>query len=163
MYNTNAGLRTTPGGSPAVEAIEIIYFQRVAPETELSNTSRTSPFSAGYPYAPRFILFAALNPPVRGLFSSESFIPQAGIAGVSYEVSTTKPWHAKLVRYNAIGEKETIGTIVLKGPNKKSRGSILPSVATTMLDGNGSFMSVPIKVANKKGRYSVNLNLYGGG
>ena len=163
VHNTNEGLRTTPGGSPAVETIEMIDFQRVAPGTALTNTTKTAPFSAGYPYAPRFLLFAELNPEVRGEFTSDSFIPQTGIEGVSYEVNERKPWRAKLIRYNAVGEVEKIGVIVMKGPNKKHRGEILPPVGITTIGGNGSFLSVPVKVANKKGRYAVKINLFAGG
>ena len=163
VHNTNDGLRTTPGGSPAVETIELIDFQRVSPGTELTNTTKTSPFSAGYPYAPRFIMFEALDPEVRGQFTAASFIPQPGIDGVTYEVSHKKPWRAKLVQYNSSGEKETIGVIVMRGPNKRSRGEILPSVGNTIVGGNGSAFSVPVKVGSKAGYYTVTVSFYGGG
>lgn len=163
IHNTNEGLRTTPGGSPAVETVELIDFQRVAAGTELSNTTKTSPFSAGYPYAPRFVLFEALDPAVRGQFTDASFIPQVGIEGVTYEVSHKKPWRAELVHYNSSGEKEIIGTIVMAGPRKKNRGQILPSVGMTTIGGNGSFFSVPVKVGKKTGNYTVTVSFYGGG
>lgn len=163
VSNTNEGLRTTPGGSPAVETIEMIDFQRVAPGTELTNTTKTSPFSSGYPYAPRFILFEELNQDVRGQFTAESFIPQAGIAGITYEVNSKKPWKAKLIQTDLSGEEKEIGVIRMKGPNKKSRGEILPAVATTTLDGNGSFLSVPVKVGSKSGKYTVKIKLDDGG
>ena len=163
VHNTNDGLRTTPGGSPAVETIELIDFQRVSPGTELTNTTKTSPFSAGYPYAPRFIMFEALDPDVRGEFTAASFIPQAGLNGVTYEVSNRKPWRAKLVQFNSSGEKETIGSIVMAGPSKRSRGEILPSVGSTVVGGNGSAFSVPVKVGNKAGNYTVTVRFYGGG
>jgi len=163
ISNTNDGLRTTPGGSPAVETIESINFQRVATGTELTNTTKTTPFSAGYPYAPRFILFEALNPDVRGQFTTESFIPQAGLEGVTYEVSSKKPWRAKLFIYNTAGKKETVGVIVISGPKKKDRGRILPPVATTILGGNGSILSVPVKVGSAAGSYKVKVSLEDGG
>ena len=162
IHNTNAGL-TSPGGSPAAETVELIDFQHVAPGTELTNTTKSTPFSAGFPYAPRFLLFEALNPEVRGLFTAESFIPQAGIDGVTYEVSSKKPWRAKLVRYNSNGEKESIGVIVMKGPNRKNRGEILPPVSPTTVGGNGSILSVPVKVSNKAGKYTVSVKLDHGG
>lgn len=162
VHNTNDGLRTTPGGSPAVETIELIDFQRVSPNVELTNTTETSPFSAGYPYAPRFIMFEALDPDVRGEFTEASFIPQAGIEGVTYEVKNKKPWKAKLVRYSS-GETKTIGVITMSGPDKRSRGEILPSIGMTTIAGNGSSFSVPVKVGNEKGNYEVTISFYGGG
>ena len=163
IYNTNEGLRTTPGGSPAVETIEMIDFQRVSPNTELTNTTKTTPFSSGYPYAPRFILFEEFNSAVRGLFTSESFIPQVGIDGVTYEVNSKKPWKAKLYRFTLSGEKESIGVIKMKGPDKKNRGQILPSIGLTTIGGNGSFFSVPVKVSDKTGVYTVKVRLNDGG
>jgi len=164
VFNTNDGLRTTPGGSPDVETIELIDFQRVAPGTELTNTTKTAPFSAGYPYAPRFIMFEALDPEVRGQFTEASFIPQAGIAGITYELHPRKPWRAKLVQTTATGEKKTVGVIVMKGPNKHNRGTILPSVGSTSdEEGNGSRFSVPVRVGNKTGKYTVTVRFHGGG
>ncbi len=163
IHITNDGLRTTPGSSPDVETIELIDFQRVLPGTSLTNTTKTAPFSAGYPYAPRFIIFEALDPTVRGQFTDASFIPQAGIAGISYEIHPTKPWRAKLIEINSVGQQKTVGSIVMKGPDKHSRGEILPSVGSTSLDGNGSRFSVPVKVGNKPGRYTVTVRFHGGG
>ncbi len=164
VFNTNDGLRTTPGGSPAVETIELIDFQRVTPGTELTNTTKTSPFSGGYPYAPRFIMFETLDPELRGQFTEASFIPQAGISGISYEIHPRKPWRAKLIETNSFGESKTVGVIIMKGPDKRSRGEILPSVGSTSNEeGNGSRFSVPVKVGNKTGKYTVTVRFFGGG
>ncbi len=164
VHITNEGLRTTPGGSPAVETIELIDFQRVGPGTVLDNTNKTTPFSAGYPYAPRYILFDDLDPSLRGEFTEASFIPQIGLAGVTYEIKKEKPWRAKLVQYTGTG-KHTIGAVDMSGPSRDSRGKLLPSIGQTTAssDANGSFFSVPVQVGDMPGEYRVTVTLYGGG
>jgi len=162
VHNTNEGLRTSGGGSPLAETVELIDFQRVAPATALTNTTKVTPFSAGYPYAPRFLMFEELDPAARGEFTAASYIPMAGIENVTYEVNPKKPWQAKLVHMTDRGKK-TIGKIVMRGPKKKSRGMILPSLGLTTLDGNGSYLSVPVKVGHKKGLYTVTVKMFAGG
>lgn len=162
IHNTNEGLRTRPGGSPDAETIENVDFQRVKPNTALTNTEKTEPFSVGFPYAPRFLMFEELDPNVRGNFTDASFIPQVGIDNVTYEVNSKKPWTAKLVQM--IGtETETIGAIVIRGPTKSSRGMILPSPGLITVGGNGSFLSVSVQVGRKKGVYTVTVTLLEGG
>ncbi len=153
IHNTNAGLRTRPGGSPDAELIENVNFQRVGPGTKLTNMQKTVPFSAGLPYAPRFLLFEALE------VSGDSFIPQDGIANVSYAVDADRPWIATVLE-NGIN---VVGTIVMSGPSAGSRGEILPSPGPTVLDGNGSFLNVPVEVGSESGVYTVTVSLLGGG
>ncbi len=162
VHITNEGLRTTPGGSPAVETVELIDYQRVAPNTTLTNKDKMTPFSAGFPYAPRFLLFEALDPDVRGQFTEASFIPQPGIENVTYEVDRKRPWKAKLQQITA-NDVETIGYITIRGPEYDSPGMILPSPGLTTLDGNGSFLSVPVKVGEEDGTYRVTVRLFHGG
>ncbi len=158
IHNTNAGLRTTPGGSPLVETIELIDFQRVAPNTALTNDTQYSPFSAGYPYAPRFLLFEELDQSVRGLFTPASYIAQPGIENVTYEVNAHKPWKAKLVQVTETG-RNMIGKIEIKGHH----GTILPSPGLTTIGGNGSYLTVPVRVGDEDGEYKVTVSLSHGG
>ncbi len=162
LHNTNAGLRTTPADSPAVETIELIDFQRVKPNTALTNAQKHTPFSAGYPYAPRFLLFEELDQSVRGQFTPASYIDQPGVENVTYVVNTSKPWKAKLIQVTATGNS-TIGEIEIKGGKGTSHGTILPSPELTTVGGNGSFLTVPVRVGNKKGTYKVKVSLSGGG
>jgi hypothetical protein len=164
---TNAGLATGGQGSPAtidVETVESVTFQHVAPNTALANTVRPAgqPFSAGAPYAPRFLLFEeqALQP--------DSYIPFKGIAGVGYVVNGKKPWKADVVEdSNANGipdsDDHKIGEIRMKGPDD-SPGTILASSAlTTSGDGvsgpNGSVFNVPVQVGAQPGVYTVEVSL----
>jgi len=162
VNNTNEGLRTPKGGSPVAETIELIDFQRVAPNTSLTNSSAYVPFSAGAPYAPRFVLFEALDENVRGQFTQASFIPQAGIANVTYEVKVDEPWKANLVEVTPT-QTLIIGTILLTGPDEHSPGLILPSQGLTILNKNGSFLNVPTKVGASIGTYKVMINMHDGG
>jgi len=161
VHNTNDGLRTTPGGSPLVETIELIDFQRVGPNTALTNDQQYSPFSAGYPYAPRFLLFEELDQSVRGQFTEASYIRQPGIENVTYEVNARKPWKAKLIQVTTTGNV-TIGKIEIKG-HDDSHGTILPSPGLTTIGGNGSHLTVPVRVGDEDGKYKVKVSLSGGG
>ena len=158
-HNTNEGLRTRPGGSPLVETIELIDFQRVAPNTALTNDTQYSPFSAGYPYAPRFLLFEELDQSVRGLFTPASYIAQPGIENVTYEVNSHKPWKAKLIQVTETG-RHKIGKIEIKG---HGHGTILPSPGLTTIGGNGSYLTVPVRVGDEDGEYKVTVSLSHGG
>ncbi|MHB1241518.1 MAG: hypothetical protein ACYC18_13620 [Gammaproteobacteria bacterium] len=170
VFVTNDGLVTGNQGSPAsttAELVESTNFQHVAPGSMLVHTAKAVPFSAGAPYAPRFLLFeaAALQP--------NPFIPQRGIAGVGYIVDAHHPWRARLVQdSNGNGKADAgdqvIGRIVFKGPGGSSRGQILPSdVLTTSGDGvtgaNGSVLSVPVQMGSHRGVYQVKVSLNRGG
>jgi hypothetical protein len=165
---TNAGLATGGQGSPAtvnVETVESVTFQHVAPNTVLENTVRPAgmPFSAGTPYAPRFLLFE------EQALQSDSFVPFKGIAGVGYVVDEHKPWKADVVEdSNANGvpdqDDHKIGEIRIKGPSRNSTGTILPSMALTSSgDGvsgpNGSVFNVPVQVGADTGVYAVKVSL----
>lgn len=162
VYVTNAGLTEN------VELAESTNFQRVAPGTMMFNSAKRSPFSAGAPYAPRFLLFDAIaNQP-------DSFIPQKGLAAIGYVVNVDQPWRARIVRdTNANGTPDTgddtIGHLVLVGFNREGeRGRILESAALTVSgDGvsgdNGSVMSVPVQVGGARGYYFLIAYLDGGG
>jgi len=162
IYISNEGLRTPGGGNPAAETNELIDFQRVAPNTALTNDTPHVPFSAGRPYAPRFLMFEALDPAVRGEFTAASYIPQAGIANVTYVINKKKPWKAKLVQITDAGTK-TIGKIKIEGPDDDESSMILPSPGLTTIGGNGSFLTVPVKVGEEAGTYDVKVKLSGGG
>ena len=155
VHITNAGLTTGAQGNPATvttELVESTNFQHVGSNTELSNIVKTQPFSAGAPYAPRFLLFESIDG------QADSFIPQQGIANVGYIVDPDRPWVAKLVE-NA---NTVIGAIVISGPSMYSRGMILPSDQLTTATGNGSVLSVPVKTGSKRGIYTVTLTLVNG-
>jgi len=154
VHITNAGLTTGGQGSPTTttaELVESTNFQRVAPNTSMTNTAKTNPFSAGAPYAPRFLLFEALED------QPDSFIPQVGIENVTYTVNSRKPSTATLTENGT-----TIGTIEMKGP-KKSNGTILVSPGLTTIGGNGSVLNVPVQVGSKPGLYTVQVELLFGG
>ena len=137
------------------EVVETSNFQRVAPGALLINTVRGTPVSAGAPYAPRFVLFDELaNQP-------DSFIPQKGIAGVSYLVDAKKPTKARLVldtNGNGVADagNQQIGTVQLKFKGReKGKGekdndaAILPSLILTssgdgVTDANSSILNVPV-------------------
>jgi len=153
---TNAGLTTGGQGSPntlSAELVESTIFQHVAAETRLVETMKLVPFSAGRPYAPRFLLFdESANQP-------DSFIPQVGLENVSYLVDPARPWTAKLV----VDGSEVIGAITLAGPMSSSRGMILANDQVTAIGGNGSVLNVPVKVGKMKGLYTLTVTLVGGG
>jgi hypothetical protein len=168
---TNAGLATGGQGSPATvtaELVESVTFQHVAPHTILTNTVRPAgqPFSAGLPYAPRFLLFEALDG------QPDSFIPQKGIANLGYVVKENKPTEAKLVEDsngNGIPDNNdvVVGKITLNGPSTASSGvSLAGDVLTTSGDGitgpNGSVLNVPIQVGDQAGVYRVMVSLHHG-
>ena len=154
VHFTNAGLTTGSQGSPATttaELVESTLFQQVAPGTELLNTTKTVPFSAGAPYAPRFLLFEDVN------VSGTSFIPQDGIAGVDYVI--IRP-NIALLQENG----NNIGVIVLRGPRGRNGSTILPSFGPTpALSGNGSVLNVPVKVGNRRGVYKLIVKMFHGG
>lgn len=145
-YVTNAGLVSQQ------EVSENTDFQHVAPGTQLTNTQLTTPFSAGAPYAPRFLLFESLAT------SGVSYIPQPGLDNVSYIVDPRKPWRAQVMQDNKV-----IGRLLLKGPNRRSRGVILASPGATVANGNGSVFNVPVQVGQQPGVYRLKLSLKGGG
>jgi len=154
VHITNAGLTTGAQGNPntlAAERVEMVQFQKVAPNTMLMNSTKSVPFSSGTPYAPRFLLFENANA------QADKFIPQSGIDGVDYMVDSVRPWTAKLM------ENETvIGAIVMEGPTGKSRGMLLPSTGSTTIGGNGSVLNVPVKVGKRSGIYKVTVTLIDG-
>ncbi len=156
VHITNAGLTTGGQGSPATttaELVESTVFQRVEPNTALTRTIKAVPFSAGAPYAPRFLLFEAVE------VSGDLFIPQDGIADVDYVVDAKRP-HIAHLQENGVN----IGIIMMSGPHGKSRGAILPSSgATPALSGNGSILNVPVQVGSKEGIYTVKVKLSNGG
>jgi len=156
IHVTNAGLTTGGQGSPATvtaELVESTNFQQVAPDTSMTNTVKTVPFSAGAPYAPRFLLFEANE------LQPDAFIPQLGIENVSYVVDTTNPWIA-ILKENGT---DIIGAIIMSGPSSDSRGTILPSPAPTTIGGNGSVLNVPVQVGSEEGLYTVKVVLLGTG
>lgn len=110
----------------------------------------------------RFLIFEALEPTVRGEFTEASFINQIGIEGVTYEIKKEKPWRAKLVQHTAVGIK-TIGAIVMSGPDKANRGELIATTDLTTVGGNGSILSVPVKVGDAAGAYHLTVTMYGGG
>ena len=162
VHISNEGLRTRGGGSPAAETNELIDFQRVAPNTALTNDTAHVPFSAGRPYAPRFLMFEALDPALRGQFTAASYIPQAGIVNVTYVINSKKPWKANLVQITDTGT-QTIGKIKIEGPGDDHSSMILPSPGLTTVGGNGSFFTVPVKVGEEAGTYEVKVKLSDGG
>ncbi len=166
---TNAGLATGAQGSPATvtaELVESVTFQHIAPETVLSNTVRSGSFSAGAPYAPRFLLFE------ERAGQPDSFIPFKGIAAVGYVVDAEKPWKADLVvdsNGNGVADEddEEIGDIEIQGPSKQSRGTLMAnSSLTSSGDGvsgpNGSILNVPVQVGGQSGVYTVAVSLEDG-
>ena len=154
VHLTNGGLTTGSQGSPnttTAELVESTLYQRVAPGTALTNTSKVVPFSAGAPYAPRFLMFEDVN------VSGTSFIPQAGIAGVDYVNLNDR---VALLQENGA----TIGIIFMTGPRGVDRGRILPSNGPTpALSGNGSILNVPVQVGSRKGVYRVIVKFFRGG
>jgi hypothetical protein len=163
---TNAGLATPRQGSPltvTAELIESVTYQRVAPDTELTNTVRSGSFSDGAPYAPRFLMFEELAG------QPDSFIPFKGIAQVGYVIDARKPWKADLVvdsNGNGVADSgdEEIGEIEMHGPSRKSRGVLLENASlTTSGDGisgpNGSILNVPVTVGSETGVYTVTVTL----
>lgn len=164
VHVTNAGLTTASQGSAdtlTAELIENTDFQRVRPNTALLNTEKAEPFSAGKPYAPRFLLFEALAA------QPDSFLPQLGIADVSYEIDPQRPWTATLVQGNSTGDPlaspTTIGAVYISGPSEMSRGELLPNSLPTVLNGNGSILNIPVRVGHMRGDYHVTVELIGGG
>lgn len=151
IHLTNIGIASPPL-SPDLELVESSNFQHVAPDTRLENTERTVPFSAGAPYAPRYLLFESLET------GGSSFIPQPGIANVGYAVDAQRPWSASLLENGDI-----VGAIVMSGPSADSRGRLLPSDTLTTLGGNGSVLSVPVQVGHRPGIYRVKVSFVGGG
>jgi hypothetical protein len=151
VHVTNVGL-ASPLMSPNVELVESSNFQYVEPDTRLENTAQAVPFSAGAPYAPRFLLFESLEA------GGKSFIPQPGIDNVGYQIDAERPWVASLLENG-----ERVGSIVMSGPDADNRGTLLPSDALTTLGGNGSVFSVPVQVGHKKGVYTVTVSFVGGG
>jgi len=151
VHLTNGGL-TTRGAPP--ETVEVIDFERVAPNTVVSNTVRPAGglFSDGLPYAPRFSLFEALE------VGGRSFIPQPGIENVGYVVDANNPALATLTENGS-----PIGNIIITGPSVDSRGAILPSNAFTTIGGNGSILSVPVRVGSEEGLYTITMSFNGGG
>jgi hypothetical protein len=164
---TNVGLATGGQGSPATitaELIESVNFQHVAPGTELTNTVKGATFSAGAPYAPRFLLFDKLaNQP-------DSFIPQKGLAGIGY-IQSPDPAHVHMVQdsnFNGVPDADDtiIGHTTISGP-AGSNPSILPSDAlTTSGDGitgpNGSVYNVSVRIGDSEGVYRITAILVDG-
>lgn len=154
VHFTNAGLTTGAQGSPntvSAELVESTLFQHVMPNTELTTVEKHTPFSSGAPYAPRFLLF-------EDIADQDAFIPQAGIENVTYRVDSERPWVAMLKEADRV-----IGSIIMSGPTATDRGMILAPNAPTVLGGNGSLLTVPVKVGSAKGNYKVTVSLLNGG
>ena len=132
--------------------VSLSNFQHVAPHTALVNTTLDGAFANNAPYAPRFLLFDALENQVG------SFIPFAGLSDVAVEVDAGAPWTARLMQYGT-----QIGTAVIAGPSEDSRGVILETGDLSINRPNGSILSVPIQVGSERGSYVLTVTLNGGG
>jgi len=164
---TNVGLATGGQGRPTTttaELVESVNFQHVAPGTELTNTVKGATFSAGAPYAPRFLLFDKLaNQP-------NSFIPQKGLGGIGY-ISSPNPAHVHMVQdtnFNGVPDAgdTIIGHTTISGP-AGSNPEFLPSDALTASgDGitgpNGSVYSVAVRIGDLEGAYRITAILVDG-
>ena len=161
VHITNAGLTTGAQGSPATvtaETVESTHFQRVAPLTSMTNAAKTTPFSAGAPYALRFLLFdEAGNQP-------DPFIPQKGLPDVGYVVVSDT--EADLVMdTNGNGTPDPldakIGSITLTGPGADAQILPNPALTTSGAGGaagpNGSVLNVPVKAGSRRGIYRLTV------
>ncbi len=164
---TNAGVTTSRQGNSATVSAEIdesVHYQHVAINTELTNTLKSTPFSAGTPYALRFLLFAG------SASQPDPFIPQKGIAAVGYYVNAQHPNKATLVQdsnNNGVADEDDLelGEIKISGPDKSAQ--ILQNLnLTTSGDGitgsNGSLLIVPVKVGALAGEYKIKLSMNNG-
>lgn len=166
---TNFGL-ITPIFNPEVtsELVEASNFQRVAPGTALTNTERGESFSAGTPYAPRFVLFESIEG------QPDPFFPMVGIPHVGLVVDTELPSMAQLVQDTdgngtLDATDEAIGQVQISGPDDDSSGEIL-AVADAPLtvsgDGSegptGSILAIPVRVGPSPGLYAVTVALNDG-
>ena len=164
---TNVGLATGGQGSPATvtaELIESVNFQHVETGAMLTNTVRTTSFSDGAPYAPRFLLFDELaNQP-------DSFIPQKGLADIGY-ILTADPTHVHMVEdTNTNGVPDAGDTIIghttISGPEGSNPMFLASDALTTSGDGvtgpNGSVYNVAVKIGNAPGVYRITAILEGG-
>jgi hypothetical protein len=167
---TNSGTRDDDS------VVSLTNYQHVEGGIEMINTERVVPFADGLPYAPQFLLFADFGVHDRDQFptgdvlpgeddtSSEddrSYIPFAGIEGVTVVPSNGNPGIAHLVQYGV----KNVGKVVMTGPTKKSGAAILGNdTPTTASDtANGSRLFVPVKVGNVPGQYTVTIHMNGGG
>ena len=171
VFPINFGLATPMQFSPEVETelIETTNFQRVSPGTQLINTQRGETFAAGMPYAPRFLLMAAIEE------QPDPFGPMVGIPNTGLVVDATTPSVAALVQdSNQDGTLDdtdkTVGQVSISGPDNDNSGKILEIAdAPLTISGNGaegppgSFLNVPVEVGAAAGIYEVTVSLDGGG
>ena len=132
-------------------------FQHVAPNSVLDDTALPGSgiFGDGGPYAPMFLMFAALEDQ-GGI--NPSFIPFDGITGVTVVPDVSESWKATLEQAGL-----QIGTVVMAGPTEESRGIISENLIPTVQGGNGSVLFVPVEVGDEPGLYTVSVSLLGGG
>ncbi|MEZ4863685.1 MAG: hypothetical protein R3C14_20355 [Caldilineaceae bacterium] len=166
----NLGYVTPMQFSPDVitEFVEATNFQHVAPGTQLVNSTRGESFSAGLPYAPRFLLMDAMEK------QPDFFGPMMGIPGVGIAVNADDPTTATLIQDTngdgALDESDTVvGAVTISGPSAASPGQILmlPDAPLTVsgdgLEGSfGSFLDVPLEVGSEPGIYATTVTLDGG-
>jgi len=160
IHITNMGLTTLNQGSyeSRAELIESINFQSVKTGTYLLEKKRVEPFSAGAPYAPRFLIFEASSK------QPNSFIPQLGHQSLSFVKLNNK--------IVAVYEGNTyIGEITLYDPQKddlSNDSKILINEIEVVYSGdgvtgqNGTLIICPIKVGQKRGMYQLSFKLKSG-
>jgi len=164
---TNVGLATGGQGSPTTvtaERVESVNFQHVPTGTVLTNTVKGTSFSAGAPYAPRFLIFDKLaNQP-------DSFIPQKGIAAVGY-IQSDDPTHVHMVQdTNLNGVPDAGDTIIghttISGPAGSNPEILFSDALTTSGDGvsgpNGSVYNVAVRIGDVEGAYRITAILEAG-
>lgn len=151
VHVTNVGLTTPMQGSPATVSaalVESSNFQHVAPGTTLTGIAMGEA-----PYAPRFLLFEAVET------TGDSFIPMPGIADVSCVIDAKHGTRAVLMQSG-----QEIGEAVLHGPSKAPAGRLLGGCQTLVPgNGNGTILTVPMQVGQHSGAYRLELELDDGG
>ncbi|MEZ4861696.1 MAG: hypothetical protein R3C14_10325 [Caldilineaceae bacterium] len=166
----NLGLVTPMQFSPDVvtDFIEATNFQHVAPGTQLTSTTMGETFSAGQPYALRFLLMDAIEK------QPDPYSPMIGLPGVGVVVNEDDPATASLVQDangdGVLNESDTVvGEVTISGPSAESQGRILAmpdwplTVSGDGVEGPpGSFLNVAIEVGAESGVYATTVSLDGG-
>ncbi|VAW98625.1 hypothetical protein MNBD_GAMMA22-1590 [hydrothermal vent metagenome] len=164
---TNVGVTTSRQGNSATVSTEIdesVHYQHVPVNTELTNTLKSTPFSAGTPYALRFLLFAG------SASQPDPFIPQKGLPAVGYFINAQHPNKATLVQdtnNNGVADEHDLelGEIKISGPDKNAAILANPNLTTSgdgITGANGSLLIVPVKVGTLAGEYKIQLSMDNG-
>lgn len=160
VHVTNIGLTTKNQSAYEVKAelVESVNFQSVKVETSLINKKRVTPFSAGAPYAPRFLLFKSASE------QPNSFIPQVGYKSLSFERINSQ----NVAVYN---DSKLIGEIILLDPKKSITSKdtkilfkqieVIPS-GDGFIGRNGTLVICPIEIGQESGIYELKFKLNDG-